>query len=250
MARPSSPDKRIRGRRGVALRKRRLANEPLCRMCKAEGIVRQATEVDHIIPLAFGGEDIDQNCQSLCSAHHLMKTSTEDAGNLAASNHPDWLQPSGIPITIISGPPCAGKTTYLNEHAKPGDIVIDLDTIQQGIQPGYQHWQGTMDSSLLNRAIRQRNTILGGLHRLKTGRAWLIVHAPTEAERTWWTSKLGGTSVLLHPGIDECKRRAVTRGTPRAIQGVDEWEALSRKAWKQKRERKQAIGEDGWPVEG
>ncbi len=253
MGTPSSPDKRIRGRKGQELRKRRLRNEPLCRMCKAEGKVTAATEVDHIDPLALGGEDTDENCQSLCAEHHLLKTASEDSGSLAAATHPAWLKPSGIPITIISGPPCSGKTTYLNEHSQPGDILIDLDTLQQGIRAGYSHWQGDTDTTLLNRAMRQRNAILGGLHRLKRGRAWLIVQAPSQAERDWWANKLGGQSVLLHPGTDECKRRAEARGTPRAIEGVDQWERLSREPWSpdggHKRRARLEISSDGWPVQ-
>jgi 5-methylcytosine-specific restriction protein A len=77
MGTPSSPGKRIRGRRGVELRKRRLRNEPLCRLCKAEGIVRAAVVVDHIVPLAKGGEDVDANCRSLCVEHHDQVTREE-----------------------------------------------------------------------------------------------------------------------------------------------------------------------------
>ena len=36
-------------------------------MCKAKGIVRQATVIDHIKPLALGGSDEDQNCRALCA---------------------------------------------------------------------------------------------------------------------------------------------------------------------------------------
>lgn len=61
---------RIRGRRGVELRKRRLAAEPLCRLCKAKGIVRAATVPDHIKPLALGGEDVDSNIRCLCGDCH------------------------------------------------------------------------------------------------------------------------------------------------------------------------------------
>src|SRR3546814_7434150 len=68
---------RIRGRKGVALRKRRLAAEPLCRMCKAEGRVTAATVPDHIVPLAKGGEDVDDNIRCLCAAHHDQVTREE-----------------------------------------------------------------------------------------------------------------------------------------------------------------------------
>jgi 5-methylcytosine-specific restriction protein A len=73
----SSKDTRIRGRRGVELRKRRLRAEPLCRLCKDEGRVTAATVVDHIKPLALGGTDTDDNCRSLCADHHDQVTREE-----------------------------------------------------------------------------------------------------------------------------------------------------------------------------
>jgi hypothetical protein len=42
---------RLRGRAAVEQRARRLAAEPLCRKCKAKGIVRASTVPDHIIAL-------------------------------------------------------------------------------------------------------------------------------------------------------------------------------------------------------
>lgn len=48
-------DKRIRGRKAVALRKHRLSQEPLCRMCMSKGRVAPSTVPDHIVPLSKGG---------------------------------------------------------------------------------------------------------------------------------------------------------------------------------------------------
>lgn len=32
-------------------------------------------------------------------------------------------------LTVVTGPPCGGKSTYVRDRARPGDIVIDLDRI-------------------------------------------------------------------------------------------------------------------------
>ncbi len=34
-------------------------------------------------------------------------------------------------LTVVTGPPCSGKTTYVRTRARPGDIVIDFDTMAQ-----------------------------------------------------------------------------------------------------------------------
>lgn len=70
---------RLRGRRAVAQRLRRLRCEPLCRDCSANGIVREATVPDHIVPLGRGGSDDDSNIRCLCANCHRART-TEQFG--------------------------------------------------------------------------------------------------------------------------------------------------------------------------
>lgn len=75
--------KRIRGARLVAIRKAWFAENPLCVRCHERGIVRAATQLDHIKPLWQGGPDFDvdegQNRQGLCDPCHDNKT-REDLG--------------------------------------------------------------------------------------------------------------------------------------------------------------------------
>lgn len=59
-----------------------LAAHPLCAQCSAEGVVRAATVVDHIIPHK-GDQALfwdRSNWQPLCKAHHDRKTAREDGG--------------------------------------------------------------------------------------------------------------------------------------------------------------------------
>lgn len=69
---------RIRGRAGVKLRARRLARSGgLCEDCKAKSIVREAKEVDHIVPLKLGGLDVDENTRNLCRYCHDRRTAEQ-----------------------------------------------------------------------------------------------------------------------------------------------------------------------------
>ena len=55
------------------------AAHPLCVHCYMEGIIKQADEVDHIIPHR-GDADLfwdERNWQSLCREHHARKTARE-----------------------------------------------------------------------------------------------------------------------------------------------------------------------------
>ena len=50
-----------------------------CRHCKASGVIRFATEVDHIVPKAKGGTDDTSNLQAINAECHKRKTA-EDEG--------------------------------------------------------------------------------------------------------------------------------------------------------------------------
>jgi 5-methylcytosine-specific restriction endonuclease McrA len=76
---------RLRGR-GLQVRNARiLARHPLCRQCESGGVVRPATQLDHIIPLHLGGEDHESNLQGLCVECHEQKTTREARDRLAGS---------------------------------------------------------------------------------------------------------------------------------------------------------------------
>jgi 5-methylcytosine-specific restriction protein A len=62
-----------------------LAQEPLCRTCKAQGDTTPATDVDHILSLDKGGTNAMSNLQSLCHAHHSAKTATVDRRRTGAT---------------------------------------------------------------------------------------------------------------------------------------------------------------------
>ena len=68
-----SASKRGYGRRWQKLRKAFLASNPICALCP-----RPATEVDHIVAKAKGGDDKWSNLQALCKPCHARKTAQED----------------------------------------------------------------------------------------------------------------------------------------------------------------------------
>lgn len=66
--------------RGYGLQKRNariLAKEPLCRRCKRLGYVKEATAVDHEVPLAKGGTEADSNLRPLCDDCHKIVTAEQ-----------------------------------------------------------------------------------------------------------------------------------------------------------------------------
>ena len=186
--------KRITGHK---LRERRqywFSRHPLCVHCEEMGKTTLAEELDHVVPLHKDGPDDLSNVQGLCNACHQAKSAAEfsewwrdnPGQEIRPSPFPEWLKPAICALTIVFGPPGSGKTTYVQENKKPGDVVIDIDQIRSGLH-GLPLYQDKPDDYLDVR--RQRNRMLVNLSRDDTD-AWLIVTGTGKLERQWWESKL------------------------------------------------------------
>ena len=68
---------RQRGRKWMERRAQHLRMHPLCVHCIRQSRVTAAQEVDHVIALANGGKDTDDNLQSLCIPCHQAKTAKD-----------------------------------------------------------------------------------------------------------------------------------------------------------------------------
>ncbi len=67
-----SPARRGYDKRWVHVRRLKLRRDPLCEMCQEEGLVTEATEVHHIIPISEGGDPYSmKNLMSLCHRCHM-----------------------------------------------------------------------------------------------------------------------------------------------------------------------------------
>jgi 5-methylcytosine-specific restriction enzyme A len=91
MAKPQGPavkvvaDRRITGRRLQARRLEMWLANPHCAECGRWVVFPGGFELDHMVPLGLGGEDVEANCQILCvdspDGHevgcHSRKTDTD-----------------------------------------------------------------------------------------------------------------------------------------------------------------------------
>ena len=241
----STESMRIRGRKRQEIRLAHFRERPLCVECEKLGLVSAAVELDHVVALANGGvesHDPFVNRQGLCADHHRIKSREDLAiarrrdGGAALSDAatlrrmPKGLSRSRIPLTLISGPPGSGKSTYLRAHAGPNDVVIDLDAIQQELSGLPEHHTGGKWVAL---ALDERNRRLRALATdTEHDRAWFIIAAPVPQERRWWVETLGAELVLLRTPLDECIRRikadpARTGHTDRMIAAARAWHHLN-----------------------
>jgi hypothetical protein len=115
-------------------------------------------------------------------------------------------------LTVVTGPPCAGKTTYVRQHALPGDTVIDFDALAQalgspvghGHEPPIAETAGAAWSAAIREAIRQHRA--GAV-------AWVIDSRPTAHRREQYAAA-GVRTVNLTATAAELHRRADADGRP------------------------------------
>jgi len=88
---------RIRGRKLQRIRAQHFEANPLCVECLRKGIVREATQLDHIVALVNKGKDEASNRQGLCEPCHKEKT----AHDLGHKPKPVY-GPDGFPIRDLA----------------------------------------------------------------------------------------------------------------------------------------------------
>lgn len=179
----------------------------LCQPCLVAGRVTVGNIVDHKTNKAQGGTDDDANLQTICKPCHTNKTALESArGGVGASMLPEWLPSPRIPVLAVCGPPGSGKTTYVREHAQPGELVLDLDEIAAELT-GKPLYAATREEGMA--AVRVRNKRLADLadSACPYPRAWLIVTAGSFKAREFWARKLGQAVHVMNTPKAECIRR-------------------------------------------
>lgn len=120
-------------------------------------------------------------------------------------------------IRVIYGPPGAGKTTYISEHRKVGDIVIDMDALAVAL--------GSPDDHDHPSSIKQ----VAGYVRVVAIRKALEVDADTWVVDTWLRTGIlhetpGCEYVVVDPGQTVTLRRAEASGRPeRSMDAIRRW---------------------------
>jgi len=132
------------------------------------------------------------------------------------------LKPFVVPVSVVCGPPGAGKTTYVREHAQPGDLIIDLDALYQAIGNADLHQH---PAALMPFACEARDALVHRLSRRSDLRhAWVITTAPKKNERQRYTDA-GADVIVLDTPAEVCQQR--TRDRP----SMAEWAQAIARWW-------------------
>ncbi|NUT53693.1 MAG: AAA family ATPase [Saccharothrix sp.] len=109
-------------------------------------------------------------------------------------------------VVLITGPPCAGKTTMATALAAESDgQVVDRDLIARALGSRSRHEHGRR---ITQRAEMRMRAELDRIAVADVVTAYVVRGMPEPGERERLATRLRAEVVLLDPGMDECLRRA------------------------------------------
>ena len=115
-------------------------------------------------------------------------------------------------IRTVCGPPGAGKSTYVADHAGPEDLVVDLDEIRTRYS---DRETAASVRSLMERTARD----------YQRGDVWIIRTLADPADRHDHAARVGADEVIvLATPAQEATRRAQERdGTTDLVEPITRW---------------------------
>lgn len=116
-------------------------------------------------------------------------------------------------ITIVTGPPCSGKSTFIKENAKPNDCIIDMDRIALALSPdettSFTYSERIRKIARAARAAAVKTALMQAQGERYWG-LWIIHTDPTPDIRSMYRT-FGARFVEMNPGKVVCLERLTKR---------------------------------------
>jgi predicted kinase len=125
-------------------------------------------------------------------------------------------------LYVITGPPTGGKSSWVQAHAKPQDIVIDLDRITVALTgPGAPHWNH--DPLQLKVALRARYAAIDEALRHLDQLDVYLIHTMPSAKAMAKYRRLKARIVVCDPGREVVTQRVRDMRHPELQAVVTRW---------------------------
>jgi len=124
-------------------------------------------------------------------------------------------------IRVVTGPPCAGKSTYVQENRKDKDVVVDYDLIAQALGNTEPHGsEGAIRTCALSARDRVTDLCIE-----RDFDSW-VIRTELDSEDKELFRLAGAEFIEIDPGEDECIARAEAEGCPDDyIEAIRAWYA-------------------------
>jgi predicted kinase/5-methylcytosine-specific restriction endonuclease McrA len=179
---------------------------------------------DHIVP-----HDGDarlfwarSNLQCVSKRWHDQVKQAREKAHRKAAFMPEWMPRAQRPVTLIFGPPFAGKSTLARNRARAFAPIIELDACAE-IVSGHKGRDWDRER-WLNAALFLRNMQLAELaERPSQVRAFVTMTEPRAQRRAWWEAKLGADEVIVIATPLEVLEERASGDRKRLAAGADWW---------------------------
>lgn len=183
-------------------------------------IMQERTQKDGTIICAHCGKPILKRYD--CIAHHKTELTEENVNDLEISLNPENIELihfkchneeherfGGFSQTVylVYGSPCAGKTTFVQENARPDDLILDLDKIWTAISiSDREHKPDRLKANVFG----IRDAVIDQI-RTRTGNwrtAYVIGTYPLRSDRDRLCDLLRAEEIFIDTDMATCISRA------------------------------------------
>ncbi|MFI2911126.1 AAA family ATPase [Streptomyces sp. PDY-4] len=125
-------------------------------------------------------------------------------------------------LYVVTGPPAAGKSSWIDAHAKPRDIVIDLDRITQALTgPGAPAWN--QDPLHVRVAHRARYAVIEEALQLLDRLDVYLIHTMPSAKAMAKYKRYKARIVVVDPGEAIVMQRIESMRAPEMERVATRW---------------------------
>ena len=174
-------------------------------------------------------------------AHHTLFLTDANVNDFSVSLNPDLVQfvhhrchnkihnkfgYKRQEVFLVYGSPLSGKSTYVDTVSEPGDLIVDLDKIWEGITGGKKYKKPPVLNPV---AFGVRDYLLESV-RIRRGRwqnAYIIGGYPLVSERERLCRQMGAREVY----IDSTQEQCLLRLQADSDRDFDEWSGYIKTWW-------------------
>lgn len=113
-------------------------------------------------------------------------------------------------LHIVIGPPCAGKSTHVQQNRAEGDLVVDFDLIARALGASGHRPEDPFKSVAMSVREKAIELAIAGSDDFDS---WVIHSTPTP-EHLRRYAEAGAEVITLDPGIEACLERCRERRPP------------------------------------
>lgn len=126
-------------------------------------------------------------------------------------------------LYVVTGPPAAGKSTWVRDRATHGDITIDFDALAGTLTPG--NVGHSPPHHVKEVAFAARKAAIDKAVTLGHGVDVYIIHSTCTAKQLAWYERKGAEIITIDPGYDIVLERCRQERPPAMLDVARTWYA-------------------------